>query len=283
MGRLGGRELSLGSDADVMFVFESPSPEADTRSREIALAVANEVRTLLAMPGLEPQLALDADLRPEGRQGALVRSLASYTAYYDRWSSPWEAQALLRARAVAGDPALGARFEEVADARRWPAGGLTPEALREMRRLKARMESERLPRGADPTLHTKLGRGGLADVEWTVQMLQMEHAHRLPDLRTTTTLRALDALALHGVVPESDASALRAAWLLASRLRDAITIARGTPSDMIPSGGRDLASVAHVLGYAPGMSGALLEDYRRVTRRARSVVERVFYGEVAAD
>jgi glutamate-ammonia-ligase adenylyltransferase len=152
-----------------------------------------------------------------------------------------------------------------------------------MRRLKARMESERLPRGADPTLHTKLGRGGLADVEWTVQMLQMEHAHRLPDLRTTTTLRALDALALHGVVPESDASALRAAWLLASRLRDAITIARGTPSDMIPSGGRDLASVAHVLGYAPGMSGALLEDYRRVTRRARSVVERVFYGEVAAD
>jgi glutamate-ammonia-ligase adenylyltransferase len=114
-------------------------------------------------------------------------------------------------------------------------------------------------------------------------MLQMEHAHRLPDLRTTTTLRALDALALHGVVPESDASALRAAWLLASRLRDAITIARGTPSDMIPSGGRDLASVAHVLGYAPGMSGALLEDYRRVTRRARSVVERVFYGEVAAD
>ena len=106
---------------------------------------------------------MDADLRPEGKQGPLVRSLGSYAKYYERWSSTWEAQALLRAAFVAGDQVLGDRFLALVDPLRW-SGALAADELTEVRRLKARMESERLPRGADPSLHTKLGRGGLSEI-----------------------------------------------------------------------------------------------------------------------
>ena len=281
MGRFGGAELGYASDADVLFVHEAVDGTAETDAADIAAAIINELRAALAAPSTEPPLALDADLRPEGRQGPLVRSLASYAAYYERWSSPWEAQALLRSRAVAGDADLGARFTALIDPLRWPAAGLSADALREMRRLKARMESERLPRGADPTLHTKLGRGGLSDVEWTVQLLQMEHGQRVPSLRCTGTLEALTALVDSGLVDGEDAEALGAAWRLATRVRGAVTLAKGAPADLVPTAPRDLAGVAHLLGYAGGAAGVLLEDYRRITRRARAVVERVFYGQTA--
>ena len=176
MGRLGGGELGYGSDADVMFVHD-PLPGADPRqAEEAAFAVAGELRRLLAIPGPEPPLAVDADLRPEGRNGPLVRTLPSYAEYYARWSQPWEAQALTRAVPAAGDGELGERFEALVDPVRWPKRGLPESAAREIRRIKARVEAERLPRGADPHRHLKLGRGGLSDVEWTVQLLQLRHA-----------------------------------------------------------------------------------------------------------
>lgn len=277
MGRFGGAELGFGSDADVMFVHD-PLPGADEKeAADTALSIANELRRLLSVPSTDPPLEIDTDLRPEGRQGPLVRSLGSYAAYYSRWSSPWEAQALLRARPVAGDVELGEQFTALIDPLRWPADGLSGEALREMRRLKARMESERLPRGADPTLHTKLGRGGLADVEWVAQLLQMRHAADVHSLRTTATLAALDAALDAGLLSASDQEALVSAWLMATRVRNAIVLARGRPGDLVPSSPPDVTGVAHLMGYAPGQGGALLEDYRRVTRRARGVVERVFY------
>jgi glutamate-ammonia-ligase adenylyltransferase len=235
------------------------------------------MRRLLHVPSTDPPLEIDADLRPEGRQGPLVRTLASYAAYYERWSAPWEAQALLRAVPVAGDPDLGQAFVELIDPLRYPSDGLSADHVREMRRLKARMESERLPRGADPTLHTKLGRGGLSDVEWVAQLLQLRRASRIPELRTTSTLGALRAAREADLLGEQDADELIEAWLLASRVRNATMLARGTPSDMVPSAGRDLAIVAALLGYRAGSSGDLLEDYRRTTRRARAVVERIFY------
>lgn len=277
MGRYGGSELGYGSDADVIFVHDPyPGADADDAARA-ALALANEMRRLLHVPSTDPPLEIDADLRPEGRQGPLVRTLASYAAYYERWSAPWEAQALLRAVPVAGDPDLGQAFVELIDPLRYPSDGLSADHVREMRRLKARMESERLPRGADPTLHTKLGRGGLSDVEWVAQLLQLRRASRIPELRTTSTLGALRAAREADLLGEQDADELIEAWLLASRVRNATMLARGTPSDMVPSAGRDLAIVAALLGYRAGSSGDLLEDYRRTTRRARAVVERIFY------
>jgi glutamate-ammonia-ligase adenylyltransferase len=275
MGRFGGAELGYSSDADLMFVHD-PLPGFDEKdASDAAFAIANDIRRLLMAPSADPPLVIDADLRPEGRQGPLVRSLESYRAYYERWSSPWEAQALIRARPFAGDERLRADFADMIDPLRWPAQGISDVDTREMRRLKARMESERLPRGADPSMHLKQGRGGLADVEWVAQLLQLRHAAQVPSLRTTSTREALSAAVQAGLLDPDDAEMLQTSWLLATRVRGAITLTSGLPSDSVPTSGPGLVAIAHLLGYRPPAD--LLEAYRRTTRRARGVVERVFY------
>ena len=229
------------------------------------------------IPTPDPVLEVDASLRPEGRNGPLVRTIASYASYYEKWSSAWEAQALLRAEPVAGDADLGREFVAIIDPLRYPEGGIGETDVREIRRLKARMEAERLPRGADPGLHTKLGRGGLSDVEWVAQLITLQHGHAVPSLRTTRTVPALDGAVAAGLLEAEDAEHLASAWRMATRVRDAVMLVKGRASDMVPTDTRDLAAVSQVLGYPPGESGALLDDYRRITRRARGVVERVFY------
>ena len=277
MGRFGGQELGFASDIDVMFVYDPRPGVDDEAALRAAAAIAEELRRLLMAPSGDPPLDIDADLRPEGKQGPLVRSLGSYAAYYERWSSTWEAQALLRAAMVAGDESLGAAFLGIIDHLRW-IDPLTDDDVTEVRRLKARMESERLPRGADPNLHTKLGRGGLSDVEWVVQLLQMRHSADIPTLRTTSTLDALEAARQAGLIVDRDAAELAAAWRMATAIRNAVMLVRGRPSDMVPIDVRDLRAVAFVLGYPVGESGRMIDDYRRITRRARLVVERLFYG-----
>jgi len=278
MGRLGGSELGFGSDVDVMFVYEAADGVDDTTANSTAFAIANELRSLLMAPSSDPPLDVDADLRPEGRQGPLVRSLASYAAYYERWSAGWEAQALLRARPIAGDAQLGERFTGLIDPLRYPTAGIDAEAIVQIRRLKARMEAERLPRGADPTLHTKLGRGGLSDVEWVVQLLQLQHAGRLACLRTTSTVPGLQAAVAEGLLDESDAQSLLASWRMATAVRNANMLVRGKSGDLVPTGIRDMRGVGYLLGYPTDGAAVLLDDYRRVTRRARQVMERLFYG-----
>ena len=279
MGRFGGRELGFASDLDVMFVHE-PHPGVDeTAAGRQAMAIAEELRSLLMSASTDPPVDLDADLRPEGKAGPLVRSLASYAGYYERWSSPWEAQALLRALPVAGSHDLGAAFTAMIDPLRWPTEGLDAHAVREARRLKARMESERLPRGADPSVHTKLGRGGLSDVEWTVQLLQMQHAAEHPQLQTTNTLEALAGCVEVGVLHSRDADTLRQAWMLATEVRDALMLLRGRPGDSLPSDVNEVASLAAVIGRRGAAASQIRDDYLRITRRSRGVMERIFYGE----
>lgn len=278
MGRLGGSEIGYGSDADVMFVYEDSEP-GDHDAAKIAIEVAGKLRTLLGAPSVDTPLVVDADLRPEGRSGPLARSLASYEAYYARWSSAWEAQALLRARPIAGDAGLGKRFVEMIDPVRYPVGGIAPDDLLEIRRLKGRIDHERLPRGADPTTHTKLGRGGLGDIEWTVQLLQLAHGHAVPGLRTTRTLAALSAAAEAGLVDAGQAETLATAWRLATRVRNALMLVRDKPADQLPEQGVELLAIGRVLGLPQGSDpGQLVDDYRRAARRARRVVEDVFYG-----
>ncbi|MGH3502816.1 MAG: bifunctional [glutamine synthetase] adenylyltransferase/[glutamine synthetase]-adenylyl-L-tyrosine phosphorylase [Nocardioidaceae bacterium] len=277
MGRLGGYEMAYPSDADVMFVHD-PHPGADEAvANEVAAAVVNELRRLLAMPGPDPEMAIDPDLRPEGRQGPLVKSLASYGVYYDRWSKVWEAQALLRATPIAGDADLGARFVELIDPLRYPAVRLSDDEVAEIRRIKARVDAERLPRGADPATHLKLGRGALADVEWTIQLLQMRFAGEHPALKTTQTLEALNAAVAAGLLDEEDASVLANAWRFASKIRNASMLVRGRPLDSLPTGPRDRVGVGFLCGYDGDDVGRLTEDYLRCTRRASAVVESVFW------
>ncbi|MFI7053926.1 bifunctional [glutamine synthetase] adenylyltransferase/[glutamine synthetase]-adenylyl-L-tyrosine phosphorylase [Streptosporangium canum] len=277
MGRLGGFESSYGSDADVMFVHAPLEGVPEREATDAAFAVANELRRLLALPAPDPPLLIDPDLRPEGRQGPLVRTLASYAAYYGRWSSPWESQALLRARLSAGDRWIGTALLELADPLRYPVGGIPDAAVLQIRKLKARMEAERLPRGADPALHTKLGPGGLSDVEWVAQLIQLRHAGRLPSLRTTRTLETLRAAVAEGLLTAADEASLTQAWRFASRVRDAIVLVRGRAADSIPVDLRERALISRAMGYPQDASEDLVDDYRRVTRRARRVVERVFY------
>ncbi|QFZ76727.1 bifunctional [glutamine synthetase] adenylyltransferase/[glutamine synthetase]-adenylyl-L-tyrosine phosphorylase [Streptomyces fagopyri] len=278
MGRFGGHELGYGSDADVLFVHEPREGVDEHEASRAANAVVSEMRRLLQVSSADPPLLIDADLRPEGKSGPLVRSLKSYEAYYRRWSLVWESQALLRAEFVAGDEDLGRRFIELVDPLRYPAEGLGEDAVREIRRLKARMESERMPRGADPTLHSKLGRGGLSDVEWTVQLFQLRHGWDEPGLRTTRTREALAAACAAELVSGEDAAILDEAWVLATRVRNAVMLVRGRAGDTFPSDGRELAAVGRYLGYGPGHVGDMLDDYRRTTRRARAVVDELFYG-----
>ena len=164
--------------------------------------------------------------------------------------------------------------------------------MREIRRIKARVEAERIPRGADRALHVKLGPGGLSDVEWTVQLIQLRHAHAVAALRTTRTLEALDAAVGAGLVAADDAAALRASWEFAARVRNAIMLVRGRPGDTLPVKHDELTAVARLLGYKPAATAngagvwsetldpaqALEQDYRRTARRARSVMDRLFYG-----
>jgi glutamate-ammonia-ligase adenylyltransferase len=277
MGRYGGFELSYGSDADVLFVHDPVEGAAAGDAASYAQAVALELRRLLALPGGDPALEVDADLRPEGRQGPLVRTLESYAGYYAKWSRVWEAQALLRADAVVGDLGLRERFTALVDPLRYPAAGLSEDDVVEIRRIKARVDAERLPRGADPHTHLKLGRGGLADIEWTVQLLQLRHAAEVPTLRTPRTLTALQAAAEAGLLSAEDAEALRYGWRTVSRIRNAVTLVRGRPGDQLPRDARERAAVASIMGYPPGDTDAMVNDYLRHTRHTRAVVDRVFW------
>jgi glutamate-ammonia-ligase adenylyltransferase len=187
-------------------------------------------------------------------------------------------QALLRAHRVAGDLELGERFLLMIDKTRYPAGGVSAQTVQEIRRIKARVDAERLPRGADPNTHTKLGRGGLADIEWTVQLLQLRFADKIPALHTTSTLDTLNAIGAAELIAEGDIELLREAWLTATRARNALVLVRGKPTDQLPGPGKLLNAVAVAAGWPDGDGGEFLDNYLRVTRRAKAVVRKVFGG-----
>lgn len=274
MGRYGGAELGFGSDADVLFVYRAGSVEAQ-RAQALARQIVATLRE--HSEDARTPLELDADLRPEGRNGPVVRSLEAYQEYYRRWSLSWEAQALLRARPVAGSDALLSDFMILADDVRYP-GAVDPGGVREIKRIKARVESERLPQGAAPERHLKLGPGGLSDVEWLVQLLQLQHAAQIPALRTTATLGGLEAATAAGLVPRSGADKLASAWRLASRLRSAHTLLSGQTSDVLPADRRALDGIGRLLEYPPRSATAVEEAWMRASRRARRVFEKLFYG-----
>lgn len=284
LGRWGGAEMSYSSDADALVVVEDTDDPAALKQ---VAGIMSRLQALLKVPGPELELKIDTRLRPEGRDGPPARTLASYQSYYAKWSLPWERQALLRARFGAGDAEVGRRFLGLIDPLRYSPTGLAGDDLREIRRIKARMESERLGRGVDAKSQVKLGPGGLSDVEWTVQVIQLRHAHGRADLRTTATLAGLDAAATPvnpadpagALISPDDAAALRTAFLLAWRIRDANTLLRGRPSDLLPANAADLSQLAMTMGYPRSGGSHLDQAWRRASRRAKDVVDRLFWGE----
>jgi glutamate-ammonia-ligase adenylyltransferase len=269
MGRLGGEELGFGSDADAMLVYLSKSEDAQ--------AVAERVSSRLLALVKDSIMAfeLDLGLRPEGKNGPRVRSLDSYRAYFEKWADTWEYQALLRARVISGSEQLASEFTSLMDAFRYPEK-LTAGQLTEIRRIKARVETERLPQGADPARHLKLGKGSISDVEWLVQLFQLRNAFQDSKLRVLGTLEALDELESLGKVSKQEAQSLRAAWLLASRCRSALVLAVDKLVDILPADRKQLEAMARILEYAPGSASRLEEDYLSTTRKARAVYEKLF-------
>jgi len=186
----------------------------------------------------------------------------------------WEAQALLRADPGVGPSTLMSDFSALANQGRYPES-FPPDALREIRRIKARVEGERLPQGADPKRHLKLGRGSLSDVEWLVQLFQLVHGRSIPELQTVSTLEGLSQLAGHQLIDPADSEVLKEAWLLASAVRNALTL-YGHPGDVLPVDRSVLEGAARLLGYPPRSASKLEEHYLRVTRLARQAFDRYF-------
>jgi [glutamine synthetase] adenylyltransferase / [glutamine synthetase]-adenylyl-L-tyrosine phosphorylase len=273
MGRFGGAELGFGSDADVMFVYRPTVNDVNVAQAE-AEELVSEIRRLCSDQLLE--FELDLDLRPEGKNGPIVRSLDSYSSYYKRWAGTWESQALLRARVISGEASVGHEFVMLINRYRYPEH-IEPSAITEIRRIKARVEVERLPLGADPTRHLKLGRGSISDVEWLVQLLQLKHAFRFPKLQTPHTLEALEQLEEAGLVLASEATVLKNAWQLASAIRSALMLAQNKRIDVLPLDRKQLESIARLLNYDRGGAGELEQDYLAATRRSRAVFEKLFY------
>lgn len=267
MGRFGGHELSYGSDLDVLFCYEGDGTAATEEANRIATGLR---RFLHGATPATRIYEIDTGLRPEGRQGPLARSIDGFVQYWSRHAEIWERQAMVRARPVAGDLELGDRLLEALDESVWGTG-LTAEEEREIRRLKARIERERMPAGEDPKFHLKLGRGSLSDVEWTVQLLQLRHG-----VRAQGTWKALASLAEAGHLDADDATVLREAYRYCERTRNRWFLVKSAPSDALPTQLGPLLWLARSLGMTPS---ELRDEYLRVTRRCRRVVERLFYGQ----
>jgi glutamate-ammonia-ligase adenylyltransferase len=269
LGKLGGRELGYASDLDVMFVFEG-DPKEGERIAEESLRAIGEVTP-------EGQaFRIDADLRPEGRSGVIARSVKSSLEYYARWARPWEHLALVKARVAAGDRELGERFVSETKYYAYPER-MSEEAIVEIRHLKVRMEKERIPRGSDPRRHLKLGPGGLSDIDFAVQFLQQQHGDRVEGLRTVSTFQALAAATAADLLTEQESRFLREAYLFLMRLRNRLLFMFGRPNDSLPVKPEELEALGIGMGLTAQPRQELEETYRRITRRARKVYERVMF------
>jgi [glutamine synthetase] adenylyltransferase / [glutamine synthetase]-adenylyl-L-tyrosine phosphorylase len=277
MGRWGGGELGYASDLDLLYVYDVLEGDDPVEAREHALKLANLLGK--ALGGVRPEgiaYQVDAGLRPEGRAGPLARTLDSYVAYWERWAEPWELQSLIRARPVAGDAALAARFLAAAVPWVWPER-LSADRVRAIRTMKARVERERIPPGEDPDFHLKLGPGGLVDVEFATQLIQQRHGGTIPELRNPGTFGALRAVATAGLLSAPEAVALEEAYRFCTRARNRLFLQTTQSRDSLPTDPAEAIRLGLSLGLLDAPRASLREDYRRLTRRARRVVERRFY------
>jgi glutamate-ammonia-ligase adenylyltransferase len=284
MGKLGGREIGYGSDLDIFFVYE-PQSDASGDLSETYVRAAQRVLRLVSTPhGDGPGYELDTRLRPSGSQGLLVVSLDAFARYHglEVDGSPratakpgvaeahdWERQALVKVRACAGDAALGARVCALAAKVAYERAA--PEPAR-VHHLRVRMERE-LAREHGGRYDVKLGHGGILDVEFAAQWLQMKYG-RDPRVRSTDTETALAALEACGYLDAGAAAVLREGYAMLRRLEQALRVVHGTSQSLIEEGAPGLLALARRMGFRDTAEGsashALLARYRAVTRDVRA-------------
>ena len=270
MGKWGARELNYSSDIDLVFVHD-PDGLDPAGGRAAALALASRLMANLSSPTFDgPALEVDAGLRPEGAMGPLSRSLDGYERYYHEWAEAWELQALLKTRFSAGDSDLGARFLELASRVVWDEG-LDPEALRSIRRIKDQTEHN-----ADPN-DIKRARGGIRDIEFTTQLLQLVHGRLDPDLRCAGTVDALDALAAHGYVDETDRDRLVEAYRFLRDLEHRIQLWDLRQTHQLPHDTESLARIGQSLQLSGDPATALKQRLAEVRAEVRDIHERLYF------
>ncbi|HZB02216.1 MAG TPA: hypothetical protein VE800_08930, partial [Actinomycetota bacterium] len=264
LGKLGGGELNYASDVDLLLI---RAEGADERAGAAFLALLSEPTA----DGVA--FRVDLTLRPGGRAAPLARTLAATLAYYGREAATWERQAMIKARPAAGDLALGSAFVDGVAEFVYPAD-LHEGAIEEVRRSKVRLEEYMRRRGKELT-EVKRGRGGIRDIEFAVQLLQIVHGRRDRRLREPSTLRALSVLADEGYVASEDAEALAAAYRFLRRLEHRLQIVRDLQTHDLPADRHAQTTLARSLGLAG--ADELRAEYDRTTRLVRSIHERLFY------
>ncbi len=275
MGKLGGCELNYASDVDVLFVHDGDTDAALRAARRVLAAMSEPTEDGIVF-------RTDAALRPEGHAGALSRTLESYAAWYERWAQPWEFQALLKARPVSGDATLAARFVDETRPYVWP-DVLDPDTVRAARTMKARSEAEQRRRGV-AARELKRGPGGIRDVEFAVQLLQLVHGRHDASLRSRTTLDALDALAAGGYVEPADADQLARSYTFLRAVEHRLQLRDEAQTHTVPADPDSRAALARVLGYRDRRPASALDafdaDLRTHQTGVRAVHERLFFAPI---
>ncbi len=282
MGKLGGMELGYASDLDVLFIYReggtTTGPERISH-QEYFSRLADRVSKLLTSITQEGSAyRVDARLRPGGQKGELAVPLAAFETHFDRLADLWERQAYIKARPVAGDPGVGAEFLD--RVRRFVYETPPPADLAErIQVMRQRMETERAPAGRGRGAHVKLGSGGIVDIEFVAQYLQILHGRSHPPLQTPSTLAALSAAGAAGLLSGQDAATLEDSYGFLRRVENRLRIVADLSLNTLPGVPAKLEKLAKRLGYMPvGERVAreqFLDDYAMHTRRVRTIYERI--------
>ncbi len=280
MGKTGARELNYVSDVDVIFVAgaHAPAEGADelAESRAVDIATRLAVQTMRGVSGVEiepPLWEVDANLRPEGKQGALVRTLGSHLSYYDRWAKSWEFQALLKARAIAGDAELGDEYVAAVQPKVWTSAA-RENFVDSVQRMRERV-MEHIP-PADVPFQLKLGPGGIRDIEFTVQLLQLVHGIDDVGIRQRGTLDALAALVGEGYIGRADSATFSRDYRVLRLLEHRLQLRELRRTHLMPADAEERRVLARTSRLADSAEG-VWEVWEGVRREVREVHVRLFY------
>ncbi|MEN8181579.1 MAG: hypothetical protein ABFS46_03480 [Myxococcota bacterium] len=282
LGKLGGRELNLSSDVDLLFLYEASGPEQDVaRNREVA-QVARRLKQGLEVPTAEGfGYRVDLDLRPEGRTGALANSVAAALDYYEAFGAEWERQMLIRLRFVAGDAAAGQAFSQAILPFVYRRS-VDPGALEHVRAMKTRIEEERRAQRLDLEHHLKEGPGGIRDVEFLLQALQLFYGGVHPELRSGNVLEGLEALGRLGILSEETALALAGAYQWLRRAEHGLQLEEERQLHTVPREPAAQRALARRMGYrepeAEQARERMLDDWTAVRAEVRGHFEELLLG-----
>lgn len=284
MGKLGGYELNFSSDIDLIFVYsDDASTDMGTDNSEYFSRFCEFI--IKAMSEILPEgyvFRVDIRLRPESGAGVIIRSMESYESYYEGWGDLWERQALIKARPVAGDMAFGDEFIRMIQPfvyQRYLDGVTLTEIKADIRRTKGRIEERLVSEGSTLEKHVKLGPGGIRDIEFTVQCLQMIHGAKRKSLCSHNTLEVLAALKESTLLSAADADALMAAYRFLRTVENCIQIEADQQRYSIPDGETEERELARRVGYPHTTEIDALEtfraDYRAHTERVRDIFRKI--------